>query len=264
MGDRAVYCARLESVCAERHPGFESPPIRQRRNAFRSPSRVVLNPAMRAFLALFFGALFSAQAANQEKIYLVNLIEAARSDYKTGQLDSALTKLDLHEKAKGPTAESLDLRGAIALEQGKFDLARKSFAEAQALAPGLFAPRLHLGDLALREKKYAEAGGIYEQLLTETNILISNERLRYALLIVALASHDEAAATRTLANIKFPTQSPAYYYAQTAWEFAHGNNRSAEKWIATAREIFEPQSLAWFARPLYDLGWIKQKPPASL
>ena len=28
MGDRAVYCARLESVCAERHPGFESPPIR--------------------------------------------------------------------------------------------------------------------------------------------------------------------------------------------------------------------------------------------
>ena len=29
MGDRAVYCARLESVCAERHPGFESPPIRQ-------------------------------------------------------------------------------------------------------------------------------------------------------------------------------------------------------------------------------------------
>src|SRR5947207_5809297 len=31
MGDRAVYCARLESVCAERHPGFESPPIRHAR-----------------------------------------------------------------------------------------------------------------------------------------------------------------------------------------------------------------------------------------
>ena len=30
MGGRAVYCARLESVCAERHPGFESPPIRHR------------------------------------------------------------------------------------------------------------------------------------------------------------------------------------------------------------------------------------------
>jgi hypothetical protein len=28
MGDRAVDCARLESVCAARHQGFESPPIR--------------------------------------------------------------------------------------------------------------------------------------------------------------------------------------------------------------------------------------------
>ena len=32
MGDRAVYCARLESVCAERHRGFESPPIRSPSN----------------------------------------------------------------------------------------------------------------------------------------------------------------------------------------------------------------------------------------
>src|SRR5947199_2511109 len=30
MGDRVVDCARLESVCAERHRGFESLPIRQR------------------------------------------------------------------------------------------------------------------------------------------------------------------------------------------------------------------------------------------
>ena len=29
MGDRVVDCARLESVCAERHRGFESLPIRQ-------------------------------------------------------------------------------------------------------------------------------------------------------------------------------------------------------------------------------------------
>lgn len=27
-GDRVVDCARLESVCAERHRGFESPPFR--------------------------------------------------------------------------------------------------------------------------------------------------------------------------------------------------------------------------------------------
>ena len=120
---------------------------------------------------------------------------------------------------------------------------------------------MHLGDLALREKKYAEARAIYERLCSETNVLISNERTRYGLLIVALATRDEPAAKSALAKIKFPTQSPAYYFAQAAWEFAHGNERSAKKWIATAREIFAPPLLAWFARPLYDLGWQKEKPP---
>jgi hypothetical protein len=72
-----------------------------------------------------------------------------------------------------------------------------------------------------------------------------------------------AAAKSALENIKFPTESPSYYFAQAAWEFAHGNERSAKKWIATAREIFEPQLLAWFARPLYELGWLKEKPPSA-
>ena len=46
MGDRAVYCARLESVCAEKHPGFESLPIRhasEERAAFLK----VLDPLLR-------------------------------------------------------------------------------------------------------------------------------------------------------------------------------------------------------------------------
>ena len=43
MGDRAVYCARLESVCAERHRGFESPP-----SAMDGPARNIVG-----YLALF-------------------------------------------------------------------------------------------------------------------------------------------------------------------------------------------------------------------
>ena len=98
--------------------------------------------------------------------------------------------------------------------------------------------------------------------MTDTNILISNERLRYALLVIALARHEAAAARSALENIKFPTESPSYYFAQGRvgiW----ARQRSAKKWIATASEIFEPQLLAWFARPLYELGWLKDKPPPA-
>ena len=42
MGDRVVDCARLESVCAERHRGFESLPIRQLADEKLSTRNLVL------------------------------------------------------------------------------------------------------------------------------------------------------------------------------------------------------------------------------
>ena len=49
-------------------------------------------------------------------------------------------------------------------------------------------------DILLREKKYAEARALYTKLGAETNVLISNERVRYGILLSALGSHDEAGA----------------------------------------------------------------------
>jgi tetratricopeptide (TPR) repeat protein len=250
-------------VFAARQPGFESLPIRPPTFSI-SLARLPLFPklpAMPLALALFFLFALALPGATPGTPSVVNLLETARIDYQTGHFDSALTKLDQRDRTEEANGEALDLRGAIALEQGKFSAAAHAFQEAHKLAPELFAPRLHLGDLYLREKKYGEAREVFQRLASETNILISNERVRYGLLLVALATHQESAAKAALENIKFPTETPAYYFAQAASDFSHGNERSAKKWIATASEIFEPQSLAWFARPLYDLGWLKDKPP---
>jgi predicted Zn-dependent protease len=216
--------------------------------------------AMRTTVAFLFLTTAVVRAALPQQAYIADLIDSAKSDYQNDHLDSALMKLDEHDRAKGATAESLDLRGSIALQRGELAGAEKAFSAANKLQPDLIAPRLHLGDLFLREKKYPEAQQVYQKLAQETNILTSNERVRYALLIIALASHDEAAAKSALENIKFPTETPAYYFAQAAWEFSHGDPGSAEKWIATARKIFQPRLIPWFAWPLYDLGWIKDKP----
>ncbi len=189
-----------------------------------------------------------------------SILEAAKTDYLAGHFDSALTRLDAHDKAKGSDGDSLDLRGTIALEQGKLDSAERDFSEAHKLAPELFAPRLHLADLFLRQKKYTAARELYEKLGTETNVVVSSEQVRYGLLITVLANHDETAARSALGKITFPTESPAYYFAQSANEFAHGDERAAKKWIVTARQIFAAPLLNWFARPLYDLGWLKDKP----
>ncbi len=216
---------------------------------------------MRYVLAAYFALASVAFAATPAAPALANLAEAARVDYQNGALDSALAKIEQHDKVRGRSGESLNLRGAILLEQGKMAEAAKVFEAAHKLQPELFAPRLHLGDVLLREKKFTDARQIYQQLVAETNILTSNERVRYGLYLALLGLHDEGAAKRALANIKFPTETPAYYFAQAASEFAQGHEGPAKKWIATARQIFQPDLFAWFAGPLFDFGWLKDKPP---
>ncbi len=97
--------------------------------------------------------------------------------------------------------------------------------------------------------------------MKETLVLISNEQLRYGVLIASLGAKDDEGSRTAFEKLPFPTETPAYYYAQAAWAFAHGAKGDGDKWIRRADEIFPAKSTAWFARPLFDFGWIKTKPP---
>ena len=259
MGDRAVYCARLESVCAERHPGFESPPIRH--PSYPGLTRRPRRGAWRNFCALLLFAFLASGAIGETALEISNLLETAKVDYKKGNFDRALSVLDQLDKAQSRNAESLDLRGTIYLEQGKLDEAKKAFRAASEADAQLFPPRLHFADVLLREKRFSEARDIYTDLMEKTNIQTFHEKLRYAVLLTYLFEHNEARAQTALERITFPTESPAYYCAQAAWEFAHNRAGEAKKWLKAADRMFDSKTIAWFARPLYDFGWTKEKPP---
>jgi tetratricopeptide (TPR) repeat protein len=211
-----------------------------------------------ALCVLVSASLFAA--ANDNTRVGENFIETARREFQKGNLAASRAALDQFGKASQPTLESHDLRGCIDMEQGNFNEAGKAFTAAHDANPAIFAPRLHAGDLLFRQRKYPEARGVYDALWKETNILISKERLRYAILLTYLGEKDEAAAKETFEQITFPTESPAYYYAQAAWAFAHGKQRDAEKWLKSAAKVYAAATTSWFARPLYDFGWIKGKP----
>jgi predicted Zn-dependent protease len=192
-----------------------------------------------------------------------DLALAAR-EYQQEHFDAALSALDRIEKSSASNAEALDLRGCVYMEQKKIDEAKKAFEAAHSANADLFAPRIHLADLLLREKKFAEARDAYRALLKETNILVSNERLRYAMLLTYLGEHNDTDGRAAFDAITFPTQTPAYYYAQAAWLFAHNKKSEAEDWLKQAQRLFDGDARAWFARHLYEFGWLKSKPPLSV
>jgi tetratricopeptide (TPR) repeat protein len=227
-------------------------------------ARLEMMRQMRRLFALFLLAVLPFARAQEPPRRGTGSLEVAKREARDGKFTEALAALDEIDKARKPTAESLDLRGCIYLEQEKFGDATKAFEAAHAADGALFLPRLHLGDVIFRQKKFENADAVYERLDRQTNILISAERLRYGILLARLGAHDEAGAQLAFARIKFPTETPTYYHAQAAWQFAHGRNGDAKKWLSTADKIFDAASTAWFARPLYDLGWVKKKPIIAL
>lgn len=219
---------------------------------------------MRLFIALLvFAARLSTAWAEEKSPIGDNQLNVARQKLESGNFKTTQAALDQFEQANKPNVESLDLRGVLLMEEGKFAEAAQAFDAAHNANPAIFNPRLHAGDLLLRQKKFQEARVVYEALLKETNIAPLNERLRFSVLITHLGERDDASARTALDRIAFPTQTPAYYYAQAAWSFAHGKNAEGQKWIKGAAKIFPPQAEAWFARALYELGWIKEKPAVA-
>ena len=204
----------------------------------------------------------SSLFAQKDPSALINPIEKAREQYRRGKFDQALMTLDRLEKATAPTADSRDVRGCIFLEQGKTDDATKEFDAAHALKYEAFAPRIHSADALLRQKKFGDARSEYEKLI-ELKAPVWPEYARFGVLLCYLAEHDDDRGRRMVEAIPFPSGSPAYYYAQAAWAFAHGKDSEARKWIDSARKVFPADKTGWFERGLFQLGWIK-KPALSV
>ena len=215
---------------------------------------------MRVFLQLVVLAATIVSAAAQNPAG-VDPLEPARREYQQGNLDAAHAALD--RVAEDPTlsAKVQDLRGTIFLEQKKFDEAITAFKAAHEAESNLFLPHIHIGDTYLRQGKWAEAREIYHEVMKLSNVMMVHERLRYGVFLSYLGAKDDLGAKEALERVVFPTETPAYYYAQAAWAFAHGARRPAEKWLRTAAEIYAEKDTTWFARPLHELGWLKKKPP---
>ncbi|MGI8438548.1 MAG: tetratricopeptide repeat protein [Chthoniobacterales bacterium] len=207
----------------------------------------------------------SLQAAEQPAANdkLADAKQQAWRSLQDGRPDAALKALEGVPQDE-PTGFAPTYRGLAYFQQGKLDEAAQALREAHAAFPGLYVPQLYLGDTLFRQKKWAEARTVYQETLKQTNVLILNERLRYGILLTYLGAKDDAGAKAALDRIVFPTESPAYYYAQAAWGFAHDNRSAGEKWIATAARVFDQDKTAWFAHFLFDLGWIKTQPPPTV
>lgn len=162
--------------------------------------------------------------------------EAENYDEALGHLDEAL--------AVSPNSPFiLNLRGAVYTKQKDFEAARKNFEAAVVADPQFFPARFNLGELLFLEGQYEEALAYFELLNAS---YLRNELIQFKLIILFAMTDRREDAARTLAGLRFPGETPSWYYSHAAFRALEGDKRDSRRYVRAAREIFPEEQRALY------------------
>ncbi|HEY8966991.1 MAG TPA: hypothetical protein VIM58_11130, partial [Candidatus Methylacidiphilales bacterium] len=116
--------------------------------------------------------------------------------------------------------------------------------------------RIGLGEVSYYQQKYADARTVYQQLATEDP---KNDYFAYKVFLTYLMEGNMTEAKNRLDKFDFAGNTPAYYFAQAAWDYKQGKPTEAESYIASSVSIFPAAVNNLFADPLMSAGWLKKK-----
>ena len=195
---------------------------------------------------------------NRGKVYPPAYIQAVNEVFRvfrTRDWPRTLEALDKADKINPPTPMTLNTRGAIMIEQRNFEEGARLCEEALKLDPKFYAARFNLAEIPLVQGRYAESRKMFEKFIRDNP---KDELARFRIFLTLLLEKNYDDARRAIDQIPFPGDTPAYYYANAAWEFAHESPDEAKKWLGRAEWTFGPDKCAMFADSFYEIGWMKR------
>ena len=193
------------------------------------------------------------------RLYPQHYIQAATEvlrAFRARDWERTRIALDKADKILPPTPLTLNTRGAMLIEQKDFEGGARLCEAALKIDPKFYPARFNLAEIPLVQGRYAESRKMFEKFVRENP---KDELARFRVFLTLLLEKNYDDARRTIDQIPFPGDTPAYYYANAAWEFAHESPAEAKKWLGRADWTFGPDKCATFADSLYEVGWMKRE-----
>jgi tetratricopeptide (TPR) repeat protein len=188
----------------------------------------------------------------------ITAVNEALIAFRARDWAKARAALDKADVILPPSPLTLNTRGAIFIEEKNFEKGAYYCQEALKLEPKYYTARFNLAEIQLVQGNYAEARKLFEKFVRENP---KDELARFRVFLTFLLEKSYNDARRAIDQIPFPGDTPAYYYANAAWEFAHESPEEAKKWLGRAEWTFGPEKSALFADSLYEIGWMKRGEP---
>ncbi len=185
----------------------------------------------------------------------IKTVQSAMRTFAARDFKTALALVDKGEAMYQPTAMTVNVRAAIAIEDKKFDEGRELCLKALQLDPKFFPALFNLAEIPFMQGKYAEARLAYEKLLDDES---SVDLIKFRLYLTYLLEKNDEVAKQLLDKIPLLNDTPVYFYGFAAWEFAHGDEKKAQSYLNSAETVFPKAKLTNFLDVFYDIGWLKR------
>jgi tetratricopeptide (TPR) repeat protein len=177
-------------------------------------------------------------------------VEDALKAFEKKKYAEVITMIDAIPATGEDAAFLLNLKGAAYTKEEKYAEAKAAFAAALDISPGMFAARYNLGEILFLQRDFENAEGWFRTMLNDDP---RNELLLFKVFLSQLQNGDGESAERTLSRMRFPGNTPAWYFAQAAWEHSRGNKGKASDYLTNARQLF-PGQTEIYEETFSDLG----------
>ena len=198
---------------------------------------------------------FGAEKPKDMPPAYITTVQSAMRTFGARDFKTAIALVDKAEAMYQPTAMTVNVRAAVAIEEKKFDEGREYCLKALQLDPKFFPALFNLAEIPFMQGKYAVARLAYEKLLEEE---ASADLIKFRLYLTYLLEKDDERAKAHLDKIPLLNDTPIYFFAYAAWEFAHGDEKKAQSYLNSAETVFPKTKLSNFADVFYDIGWLKR------
>ncbi len=188
------------------------------------------------------------------------LLSEAMNRFRVRDFKGAAEYVDRADEVLPPTAWSLNVRGAIAIETRDFQRGLKYCSDALKLDSSFFPARFNICEIPFLEGKYAEARGLWQKLFgaVRPGDPIA-ELLTYRIFLTYLLENDFDHAREWMEKLPFPSQTPAYQYANAAWARQKGDLAKWDEWVRSAAYIWPEVKRSDYVDVLIQLGWMKRQ-----
>ncbi len=203
----------------------------------------------------------AAERTEKTKAFARSKFEQSQQAFRQRDFGTALKLVDEADKADANQPATLNLRGEILMQQGKFDDAEAAFKKAAKLDPKLRDAQYNLAQIPFKKKEYAKARDRFETLYKRIPGGDKNqaaELIKFKIYMTLLMEGKESRAHSMMEEFQFTGDTPALYYAQAAWEYKHNNAQKAEDWTTSSNKIYSPALNGVFADAFYDVGWLQR------